>query len=231
MKFVIFDIDGTLANTKKVDDKSFIEAFQQTFNIDISNQIWEDIKNVTEWGITEEIIESKLGRKPTSKEYKVMISNVVTLLKKEKQNDHKQFNDVRGAKDFFTELLLRSDLGVGIATGAWEESAKIKLEAINIGLDGICFSNSDHHISREAITTDVIDQLKKKHGLIPTEIIYFGDGAWDYKTCKNLGIRFIGIDIESDGKLIALGAKTVFKDFSNKEHILEEIFKDINTNT
>ena len=34
MKFVIFDIDGTLTDTKKVDDKCFISAFEKTFQIE-----------------------------------------------------------------------------------------------------------------------------------------------------------------------------------------------------
>ncbi len=46
------------------------------------------------------------------------------------------------------------------------------------------------------------------------EIIYFGDGLWDYKTCKNLGIRFIGIDYMNNGKLRNAGANQVFRDFT-----------------
>ena len=52
---------------------------------------------------------------------------------------------------------------LGIATGSWEESAKLKLEAIGIELGGICFSNSDYHKSREAITKYVIGQLTRKN--------------------------------------------------------------------
>ena len=51
-----------------------------------------------------------------------------------------------------------------------------------------------------------------------------GDGVWDYKTCRNLGIRFIGIDVLQDGKLAAIGAEAVFKDFCNKNKILDIIF-------
>ncbi len=50
MRYVIFDIDGTLTDTKAVDDKCFIKAFDQTFGIDISNQKWEDLQHVTDWG-------------------------------------------------------------------------------------------------------------------------------------------------------------------------------------
>ena len=84
-------------------------------------------------------------------------------------------------------------------------------------------SNSDHHKSREAITKDVIEQLTRRNKETPEQIIYFGDGEWDYKTCKNLGIEFIGIDIENDGKLSELGAKNVFRDYTNSELIMNEL--------
>lgn len=53
MTAIVFDIDGTLTNTRKVDDKCFIKAFKNTFEIDISNQNWSEFTNVTDWGITE----------------------------------------------------------------------------------------------------------------------------------------------------------------------------------
>lgn len=225
MKFVIFDIDGTLANTKKVEDKCFIKAFEQTFGIDIWSQQWENLKNVTDWGITEEIIQQKWNRKPRKDEYELMISNFIANLNTEREKDRSQFSEVSGAKDFFYELKKTQEFKLGIATGAWEKSAQLKLETIGIGLDEICFSNSNYHQSREAITTDVIEQLSKKYKQEPTQIIYFGDGEWDYKTCQNLGIEFIGIDIDNDGKLTALGAKTVFPNFLEKEQIMNKLKK------
>jgi len=217
MKFIIFDIDGTLADTKKVEDQCFMQAFENTFHLDITNQKWEDFKNVTDWGITEDIIFKEFNRKPTEAEYEAMISNFTNLLKIEKERDNSQYSEISGAKSFFDTLVNNNEFKLGIATGSWEASAKIKLEAIDISLEGICFSNSDHHKTREAITNDVIRQMKGKTTETPEDIIYFGDGAWDFITCRNIGIRFIGIDNESNGKLKALGAKTVFRDFRNHE--------------
>jgi len=225
MKFVIFDIDGTLTDTKRVEDKCFMKAFQQTFNMDIWEQKWEDLINITDWGITEEIVERELGRKPKQTEYELMISNFVALLSEERDRDNSQFKEVNGAKKFFYELLRMEDFKIGIATGAWEESAKIKLDALGIELNGIAFSNSDFHKSREVITKDVIKQLESKVQKTPEQIIYFGDGEWDFKTCKNLGIKFIGIDINGEGKLNSLGAETVFRNYLNKEDILNELKK------
>ncbi len=62
---------------------------------------------------------------------------------------------------------------------------------------------------------------KKKHPSPFEEIIYFGDGYWDYVTCKKMNIRLIGIDILNDGKLKALGTEHVFQDYSEPEKILD----------
>ncbi len=216
MKFVIFDIDGTLTDTKEVEGRCFMRSFEQIFNIDIWGQKWGNFKHVTDWGITEEIIEQKLGRKPRQAEYDLMVSNFARLLQEERQRDNTQFREVKGAKTFFYELAKDKNIALGIATGAWKDSAKIKLDAVGINLAGICFSNSTDHKSREAITQDVIEQLKQKTGELPEEIIYFGDGEWDFKTCQKLGITFIGIDVRGDGKLTALGAKNVYRNFEDK---------------
>jgi HAD superfamily hydrolase (TIGR01549 family) len=223
MKYIIFDIDGTLANTKKVDDKCFIEAFQQTFAINIQHQKWENLKHVTDWGITEEIIQREKGRVPHEAEYAAFTANLVKRLQQEKERDNKQFSEVKGAKDFFQDLLAFENYAVGIATGAFEQSAKIKLDAIGIDPTLVSFSNSDHHKSREAITQDVIQQLHRRTQKEPEQIIYFGDGEWDFKTCLNLGIRFIGIDVDGDGKLERLGAKWVFRDYRERDMILRGI--------
>lgn len=223
MKYVIFDIDGTLTNTKKVEEKCFMEAFETTFHLNINDQKWEDLDNVTDWGITEEILLRERQRKPTPSEYQSMVSNFIRLLKKERSRDRSQFNEVKGAYDFFHQLKSTGGIELGIATGSWEKSACIKLESIGIDPMASCFSNSDYYKSREKITTAVIDQLNKQTGATPERIIYFGDGEWDLKTCINLGIDFIGIDVAEDGKLRRMGAKTVFKDYSDAAQLLDQL--------
>ncbi|GAB1857631.1 HAD hydrolase-like protein [Flavobacteriaceae bacterium MHTCC 0001] len=223
MKFIIFDIDGTLANTTVVDENCFIAAFEDSFGIDISTQNWADFKHVTDWGITEEIIERQWNRKPTPEEYLSLKSNFIQHLKGEKERDVNQFNEVFGAKDFFTMLQNMEGVKLGIATGGWGISAKFKLEHIGIDLKGISFSNSDYYKSREMITLNTINQLARITDEPLEQIIYFGDGEWDFKTCNNLGIEFIGIDVQNNGKLKKLGAKTVFNDYSKSEEIIKAI--------
>lgn len=60
MKFVIFDIDGTLTDTKTVDDYCFTIAFNSIFGLDLSNYDWSTLNDVTDWGITEQLVQNFL---------------------------------------------------------------------------------------------------------------------------------------------------------------------------
>lgn len=221
MKLIIFDIDGTLTDTKSVDDKCFIDAFQSTFKLDIQDQIWADLQNVTDWGITEEIVKQRLNRLPTEVEFKRMHDTHVSNLKAEKIKDADQFKSVLGANQFIQQLISKGNYQVGVATGAWEKSALTKLEVITLDVTKIPFSNSDYHKTREDITLHTIEQAKEIYQQDFEEVIYFGDGEWDYKTCKNLGIKFIGIDITNNQKLKKLGAAFVFPDFLDTKAVFD----------
>ena len=223
MKLLIFDIDGTLANTKKVDDQCFIQAFESCFNIDLRHQRWEILQNVTDWGITEEIILDNWKRVPSTDEYERMKTLLVQNLKIAKNDEPNLFEEVSGATAFFNHLNEQSNYAIGIGTGAWEESALVKLSAIGIDPSSIPFSNSNYFKTRGQITQHVIEQATEKHKTTFDKIIYFGDGEWDFKTCQELGIPFIGIDVLNDGKLKKLGAKTVFQHFEAVEELLQHI--------
>ena len=84
MKFIIFDIDGTLTDTMAVEDKCFFKAFELTFGLDITDQKWADFQHVTDWGITEEILDRNFNRKPSAIEYNSLIDTFLHLLKRRK---------------------------------------------------------------------------------------------------------------------------------------------------
>ncbi len=152
-----------------------------------------------------------------------MHDNHVGNLKAEKIKDNNQFKAVQGANKFIEQLMAAENYQIGVATGAWEKSALTKLEVIEIDIKKVPFSNSDYHKTREGITLHAIEQAKEKYQQDFAEVIYFGDGEWDYKTCKNLGIKFIGIDITNNQKLRKLGAKIVFTNFSDTTNIIRHL--------
>ncbi len=221
MKYVIFDIDGTLAHTSHIDANCFNIAFEKTFGYDISHYDWADIKHVTDWGIMEEIFATEFGRTPQKEEFRRMLANFLHQLSIAREKD--QFREVSGAKDFFYHLLNQNQYRLGIATGSWGDSAKLKLEAIGISWKDVAFSHSDYFRSREEITLDVIHRIDLQTGSQADQIIYFGDGVWDFKTTSNLGIGFIGIDVEGNGVLQSLGTKSVFANYLDVDSVLKAI--------
>lgn len=227
MTAVIFDIDDTLANTVKVDDKCFIKAFKNVFNIDISNQNWSQLTNITDWGISEEIIFKNWNRVPTKVEYEKVISEFVSLLKSELKLNKKQFQEVDGALDFINFLKTKPNISVGIATGGWQKPANLKLKTIEIDSSTYAFGNSDHYKTREEILLKVITELKCTWKTEFGRVIYLGDGIWDYTTCKKLGIEFIGIECSKNNKLREIGVKTIFNNFKQPELIYKHIMKTI----
>ncbi len=230
-KLIIFDIDGTLANTKKVDDDCFIRAFQHIFNIDLREQDWSTLQNVTDGGITEEIILNHWGRIPNNEEYQKMKHLFFQFLEEDKKNKPELFQEIPGASKFFHDLKNINGYYIALATGAWEKSAALKLSAIGIDPSDIAFANGDHHHTRAGIMEHAIWEAKKMYDIPFKKIIYFGDGHWDFITCKKLNIPLIGIDVLNDGKLKKLGTEFVFENFSNPKIIwkaIEEISSKTN---
>ena len=195
-------------------------AFKETFAIDIFNQDWAALKNVTDWGITEELIQTRLKREPTSEDYKQLHIHFVSSLAVEYQQDKSQFREVAGATSFVNHLKNATDYKLGIATGSWEQSALTKLNAIGLELTGISFSHSNLFKTREEITRYSIEQLIPGENFAEHDITYFGDGLWDYRTCMNLGIKFIGIDISGDDKLKSAGAEIVFSNYTDVNEVM-----------
>ena len=203
--------------------KCFFNAFQEVFNEDISDVDWAQITHVTDWGITEELISTRLGRVLVDQDIDRLKGKFITLLQQEASRDQDQFKGIPGAKDFYDLCLSNVNIMTGLATGAWEESARIKLGAIQISPDACAFSNSNHHKERAQILRQVITELDSNATNPPTDIIYFGDGIWDYKTTQLLGIDFVGIDYKRNGKLLAAGAQTVFYDYNDASDFLKSV--------
>ncbi len=223
MKYIIFDIDGTLSDTTQVDDTCYISAFESTFGASIKDVNWSDIKHVTDRGIVEEMVLKIFNREVNSEEIDRMRKKFFQQISDEFKRDKSQFTEIPGAVIFFNNAEIDPNYEVGIATGGWEETADFKLKTIGINPHTVCYSNSSHFKTRENITLDVINQLEMKSHQPAEEIIYFGDGKWDYITCQNLGIRFIGIDHKTTKQLEKIGAEEVHTDFSDLVNIMKSI--------
>ena len=222
MILVIFDIDGTLTNTKVADDLCFIDSVRECWNIDLGEVDWTTYVNVTDAGLATDIYKNKFNKVISEKKYN-QLKNLFT--KKIISCGHENpdlFLEVKGAKSFIKELQYQ-EIKIAIATGGWKATAAYKLEKIGIELKKFPHATSDDHHERKMILGLSIEKTRELYQINFDQICYIGDGIWDYQASSELGIDFIGIDNLKTGKLKELGVKTIFQDFTNIELLIDKI--------
>jgi len=194
-KLVIFDIDGTLTNSNKVDATCYVRSLKEEFRIEDIDESWETYKNVTDSGVLEEIFEKAFSRSPTESEIRRHIKRFIELLEEYCKKDSASCEEIPGARDIINLLRNHPEWKIGIATGAWRESALFKLKSAGIDIKGLPFATGSDSKSREDMLEKCIDAAKICYGMDEFEkIVSVGDGVWDLRTAANMKLPFIGIN-------------------------------------
>ncbi len=184
----MFDIDGTLVNSYKFDEQCYLKAAEIILGINISSN-WSEYKHATDAGILDEVID-KYGIIGDKKQIQQNFRKVfIDLIEEYIRNNPNSINEIDGAAYFIQYLCKNENYKVAIATGGWEETAKLKLRAAGINVDGCAFASSSDHHSRVNIMNAA---ESKTEGHIPFKSkTYFGDASWDKEASEFLNYRFI----------------------------------------
>ncbi len=220
---LIFDVDGTLTNTVEVDDCCYTKTIRDLYDLDLRDVDWSEFPYVTDLGILRTIFSDFLHRELSHDLVLRTKRHFHDLLLKTYECSPVSFSAIPGAKGFIKNLSHHGS-SVAIATGGWEKTARFKLNVAGFNAAAIPLSSADDHYSRSQIVKFVIEKAAAKYDKRFERFVYFGDGAWDLQTCKELDIEFVGIDFEGNGNLRKFGVKNVFKDF----HDLERLTKVLN---
>lgn len=185
MKYVIFDIDGTLTQSTNFDASCFKNAVLEHADV-VFKEDWGEYEHVTDSGILSEIIRThgliRHEIELTKSIKNTFIRNIETHL------SYSPVNEVPGANEFLGILASLDGVSVAIATGGWGETAKLKLGSAGIDFENVPLCSANDAISR----VDIMTLAKTKAGVQPEKrITYFGDAAWDKKACSDLGWNFV----------------------------------------
>ena len=95
---------------------------------------------------------------------------------------------------------------------------------------GLCYddypaASSDDAFEREAIIKLSAQRATERFGGFDRSV-YIGDGVWDARACRAIGIPFIGIagDVRAE-RLTAEGAVKVFPDFTDQDSFLRTLYR------
>lgn len=210
MHLVIFDIDGTLIDTA-IDTRCFLRAFAEVCGITDVDSDWSRYKNATDVGVFCEVFESRHGRAPSCDETTLFRQHLVELFRSAARQS--PFPAIPGAPELLGQLHGSSGYRVAIATGCWRDSARVKMASAGMDYDAYPSASADDAPQRAAILQLAVERAVSRYGSID-DSVYVGDGVWDARACRALGIPFIGIGADDHAEeLWEAGATAVFADF------------------
>lgn len=217
MKYIIFDIDGTLTNTTEIDDLCYTQAIAETFGFSGFNTNYGHYENTTDSGILNQLSLERRNRPCTVTELENFIDCFCNLLERAYEKQPHYFQEIPKAGSIISSLVRNEDLRIGLATGGWKQSALFKLQRAGIDIEGCSAASfAQDAFARRDIIGHTISKMNKRHNTAPdlSDIIYVGDGNWDYQATLQLGIKFIGID---NKKLAHLQDITKISDYDELE--------------
>lgn len=197
MIFVIFDIDGTLVHSNKVDSQCFSDSYAAVFNQPLPSIDWRTYPHVTDDTIFDTVFKNQFSRSPSASEKQAFQDHFVANILAARERDPAAFFEVPGARAMMKALRQDDRYRVGIATGGWKAPAQVKLNFVGIDFTKIPAGYADGNPTRPDIINTAIHQGKKLYGT-PTKIVYVGDAIWDLTTCREMKLPLIGIRVRGD---------------------------------
>lgn len=220
--FIIFDIDGTLLYSNKIDSQCFADTYLDIYKTPFPTIDWQKFPHVTDDTILKTAIRDQFQREVEVAEMEDFKQAFVDLINEKRKIVPEEFREIPFSKITVDKLLADERFEVGIGTGGWLKPAQVKLKHVGIPHHRLPMGTADGNPTREDIINGVIDKAKKQFSF--NDIVYIGDARWDVKTTRNLNMKFIGIRRNGDHDFLKnLGATHVLSDFSDYEKFLHAI--------
>lgn len=185
MHHVMFDIDGTLVQSYKLDEECYTKSVFEVLGHNIDTD-WTKYQHITDSGILSQHLKN-IGLYKEIDELEQKIKD--KFIKKTANYISKNpVREILGASKFIEKLKNIENVSISIATGGWFETASMKLESAGIDISGIPIATSSDHFSRTEIMKLAMSKAKiaNEH-----KVSYFGDAKWDQEACDKLGFNFI----------------------------------------
>jgi phosphoglycolate phosphatase-like HAD superfamily hydrolase len=222
-QLAIFDIDGTLTATNAVDDECYLRAVGETLAVDCGTVDWSEMPHVTDSAIARHLWARHRGRTPERSDLEGLQHRFLTILRGELARAPDRFVAIPGAGDIFDHLR-SAGWHVALATGAWGESAAVKLRAAGVVASNVPMGCADDAESREEIVSIAWRRAEALAGTRFRRVVSVGDALWDVRTARSLGLPFVGIGSDvAEARLRAAGATTILPHLGDASAVLHAL--------
>ena len=184
---IIFDVDGTLISGEEYDWKSFNAAFTEITGKTFTVEFWKTLDEVTASAIVHEGL-SELDIEERTRIEELVKNRCLENLKVERQRTPDAFFSTYETRELLEYLKDHHEYDIAIATGDWYDTIRYKLEVAGIDLESFIHATS----SDAPIRSEIISIAAERSDRPLEDVVYVGDGTWDIRACRTLGIPFIG---------------------------------------
>ena len=221
MNLVVFDVDGTLVASVGVDETCFVQSFADVFDIREVETNWLEYQHQTDSGLTFEILDKHRHREPTAKDVGLLKDRFFAILSDAIKVAG--ITSIPGASQALASLSSDPHWCIAIATGGWSKAARLKLSSAGLHVESLPFASADDSFDRSVIVRKAVQLAKQRCGTEEfANITYVGDGVWDARSAKELGIAFIGVgNQDRQAELLAEGASRVVPDLRDIVSVLQ----------
>ncbi|MFK8161391.1 MAG: HAD family hydrolase [Lewinella sp.] len=211
--FVLFDIDGTLLYSEKIDSRCFADSYEAIFGLPFPTIDWTKFPEVTDHVIFRTAFYDHFNRYPSEDERITFEDHYLDGLTSSRATSPDEFREVPGAADLWRRLNSEDQFVTGIATGGWQRPAAIKLEHVGIPPEQPFAGYANNKFSRVDILNEAINKAREVHEV--ARVIYVGDAIWDVTTTKKMNLPLIGVRRKGDhDALRAAGADRIVTNFT-----------------
>jgi phosphoglycolate phosphatase-like HAD superfamily hydrolase len=218
-QLAVFDIDGTLTDTHAVDEECFLRAVSDTLDIDASGIDWSAAPHITDSALLVWIAERHGHGTLTKRAVNAVLGRFLELLRAEREGYPARFRPIPGADRLFTALA-GAGWACALATGGWERSARLKLNAAGLGGSALPLASSSDASTRVEILQVAVARARGDHAAFG-RIVSVGDALWDIRAATELHWPFIGVAAGSAARTLRThGATTVLPDFTDLAAVL-----------
>ena len=216
-QLAVFDIDGTLTDTNAVDDECYLGAVADVLGLERYSLDWSAAPHVTDSGLLRWLAERHAAPLDASHESAV-VTRFVELLNQQLAASPARFRPIRGAVTVRAELEGRG-WQVALATGGWEPSARLKLDAVGFDLKEIILASASDALTRMDIIQCALRRATERFGTF-ARVVSLGDAVWDVRTATAVGWPFVGVATGARAdQLRAHGASTILADLSDVDEL------------
>ncbi len=184
---IIFDVDGTLIGGEAHDWESFDKAIETVVGFLPTQAFFDALPEITAQAIAEASVRAA-GKEPHTGLEERICAEYLRRLRQVHARDSQAFQPRAGVVQFLSSLSSLPGMGVAIATGDWQATVSFKLATAGLDVSRFPMATCSDSPRR----SEIIRLAAQRAGKSLADSIYIGDGVWDLRACRDLGLRFVG---------------------------------------